>query len=174
MAIVLCTFIFIIVNVPIFRLIYKKDNENKAMAFGLITSALIGGVSSSYIIGNYINLYDHRAIISVSAALTFLGFGGIYAILGPISAARSISAHSVLIMDGCLTKSVLKADLLKRYSAEMIFSMRFAEWEKSKIIITNGDRIILTKKGVQIARFFNVLSKIYFKGQILPSQVKND
>ena len=102
---------------------------------------------------------SERVLALVGGLATYGGLSGIYVLVGPASADRSVSAHIAIHLlrapNGCLAPE----ELLKRYDPQVIFQKRFRELEAVGVATRAHGAIHITDKGRRIAAIYVALLK---------------
>jgi hypothetical protein len=126
----------------------------------ICASALIGGAIGWFLLGDLFSSAGARAVACVGASFSFVGFGGVYNLIGPASADRSISAHMVNLIYHSPGHRMSKDDLFRLYTHTDIIEKRFTECTEVGVIEQQGAELVLTASGRRIALAFALLGKV--------------
>jgi len=122
-------------------------------------SAFIGATIGWLLLGDLFSSSGSKAVGCVGGGFSFLGFGGIYNLLGPASADRSISAHILNLIYQAPGHRMSKEELFALYSHSDILEKRFIEFAAVGVIEQQASQLTLTAKGRRIALTFAILGK---------------
>ena len=123
-------------------------------------SAFIGGTIGWLLLGPLFSSPAVKVVSCVAGGFSFLGFGGVYNLLGPASADRSISAHIVNLIYLAPGHRMSKAELFGLYTQSDILEKRFVEFAAIGVIEQHNSKLTLTAKGRRIAQIFAILGKV--------------
>ena len=99
------------------------------------------------------------AVTYVGGALTFAAYAGLYGLLLPSSVDRSVSVHIVSLLALAPGRRMTEAELFNVYTHDDMLQKRFADCVNTGIIERNGDQLVLTKKGAQIAWLYTFVGE---------------
>jgi hypothetical protein len=151
-----------IVFVPLHLIAVRANGGRKLLSTVnamICLSAVIGGAIGWMLLGDLFSSAGSRAVGCVGGGFSFLGFGGVYNLLGPASADRSISAHIVNLIYQAPGHRMSKEELFSLYSQADILEKRFVEFAAVGVIEQQGSQLALTAKGRRIALTFAILGK---------------
>ena len=157
--IAMCAAVFSVIHVTAIRL-RRGDRLLTTLCVAIGFSALVGAGLGWWLLGERFSSPEVCAVACVAAALTFPGYAGLYALMGPASVDRSISAHIVKLIYLAPNHRLKEADLFKLYTHEDVLEKRFRECMESGIIERRGDELAVTPRGAQVAQFYIVLGKL--------------
>ena len=120
-------------------------------------SAIAGSVITWLLLGENYSTPGGAIAISVAGASTFWLLAVIYLLLGPISVDRSISAHIVILLSRSADGQMDRTEFMSRYTEQFIYEKRFKELSESQIVQLKNKNLVLTKKGVFIAKIYERL-----------------
>lgn len=126
----------------------------------IAVSAIAGAAAGWLCLGALFSSDPVRLVACVGAATTFLGFGGLYNLLGPTSVDRSISAHIIKLIYLSPRHRIEEAELFKLYTHADVLEKRFNECADVGFIERNGSELGLTAKGRRVAVFYIELARI--------------
>jgi hypothetical protein len=101
-----------------------------------------------------------KAVACVGGAVSFLGFGAIYNLLGPTSVDRSISAHILNLIYQAPDHRMTKEELFACYTHADVLEKRFAECARVGVIESHGSQLTLTASGRRIGLLYTVIGKV--------------
>lgn len=122
-----------------------------AVAAGVIVWLSFGGMFSSE---------GAKAVACVGGAISFLGFGAIYNLLGPTSVDRSISAHILNLIYQAPGHRMTKEELFTYYTHADVLEKRFEECAQIGVIERHGSLLTLTASGRRIGLFYTIIGKV--------------
>ncbi|MDA1277809.1 MAG: hypothetical protein O2960_27750 [Verrucomicrobia bacterium] len=96
----------------------------------------------------------------MAGSLTFVGFAGVYTLIVPVSADRSISAHMVMRFLDEPSRTLSEEELARRYPPQEVFRKRIGECVDIGVLANESGRYRLTRKGIRIARFFRSVASL--------------
>ena len=99
-------------------------------------------------------------LVSLISVSSFLGLSSVYALIGPISADRSVTAHLLIHMVQSPNRSISIKDLTSKYNDNLIIQKRFKELDDVGAITRFANHMEVTYKGVVIAKIFLFLIRI--------------
>jgi hypothetical protein len=151
-----------IVFVPLHLIAVRANGGRKLLSTinaMICLSALAGGAIGWLLLGDLFSSAGSRAVGCFGGGFSFLGFGGVYNLLGPASADRSISAHIVGLIYQAPGHRMSREELFALYSHADILDKRFIEFAAVGVIDPQASQLTLTAKGRRIALAFAVLGK---------------
>lgn len=151
-----------IIFVPLHLIAVRANGGKKLLSTVnamICLSALIGGAIGWLLLGHLFSSPGAKAVACVGGGFSFLGFGGIYNLLGPASADRSISAHILNLIYQAPGHRMTKEELFALYSHSDILDKRFVEFAAVGVIEQQAAQLTLTPKGRRIALTFAILGK---------------
>jgi hypothetical protein len=101
-----------------------------------------------------------KAVACVGGAISFLGFGALYNLLGPTSVDRSISAHILNLIYQAPGHQMSKEDLFAYYTHADVLEKRFEECAQIGVIERHGSQLTLTASGRRIGLFYTIIGKV--------------
>src|SRR5438105_3202840 len=122
----LCWVVFLPMHVVAVRL-RQGANLLTTINCSIAGSALIATAGSWLWLGGLFSSESVKAVACVGAGMSFMGFGGIYNLLGPVSVDRSISAHIVKLIYLSPQHRIEEAELFKIYTHSDVLEKRFRE-----------------------------------------------
>ncbi len=122
-----------------------------AVAAGAIGWLALGGMFSSE---------GAKAVACVGGAISFLGFGALYNLLGPTSVDRSISAHILNLIYQAPGHQMSKEDLFTYYTHADVLEKRFDECAQIGVIERHDSQLSLTARGRRIGLFYTIIGKM--------------
>jgi len=150
---------FLVVHIMYFRVKCVRNVNTTVGTISLLCS-LAAGITGWTFFSLQFSSANSAVLACVAAPLTFLGFSGVYALLGPVSGDRSISAHMVIHFLRS-PKGVLSFEQLETvFPSKRVFEKRIEECLELGILSKENDSLVLTDKGKKIAKFFQSLIKI--------------
>jgi len=152
----LCGAIFLLVHVTAVRAM-RGEKLIRTLASSIALSALVGGVIGWWGLEVSFTSQSVRLLACVGGALTFAGFAGVYCHLGPISVDRSVSSHLVELVYLGPGHRLREAELFELYTQADVLEKRFRDCLETGIIERNGEELVTTQRGAQIARIFLAL-----------------
>lgn len=152
-----CTF-FALLQVAYFQLV-KVQKLITTLTVLTIVGALLTALVCWAWWGELLGHPD-RLLALVSGGTTYAGLSGIYILIGPASADRSLSAHITIHLVRTPHGRLAPSELLKRYDPQGIFQKRFRELEAVGVATREGGELQITAKGRRIAKMYLVLLKM--------------
>lgn len=129
---------------------------NLAVGASAVAAAGIGWL----VLGQMFSSEGAKAVGCVGAAMSFLGFGAIYNLLGPTSVDRSISAHILNLIYQAPGHRMSKEDLFAYYTHADVLEKRFDECARVGMIERHGPLLKLTASGRRIGLFYALIGKL--------------
>jgi hypothetical protein len=155
-AVGLCGAIFLLAHVVVIRATHGQQLI-RMLAACIALSALVGPAIGWWILGDSFTSQSARLLAFVGGALTFVGFAGVYCVLGPISVDRSVSSHIVELVYLGPGHRLRKAELFELYTHADVLEKRFQDCLETGIIKRDGEELATTPRGERIARIFLAL-----------------
>jgi hypothetical protein len=124
------------------------------------TSAVSASIIVWMAFGSMFSTEGARTVACLGGGISFLGFGGIYNLLGPVSVDRSVSAHIVNLINQAPDHQMSKEDLFNYYTHSDVLEKRFRECAEVGVIARHGSQLTLTARGRRIALFYAILAKV--------------
>ena len=152
----LCGAVFLLVHVVVIRATHGQQLI-RMLAACIALSALVGPSIGWWILGDSFTSPSARLLACVGGALTFVGFAGVYCVLGPISVDRSVSSHIVELVYLGPGHRLKKAELFELYTHADVLEKRFQDCLETGIIERDGEELATTPRGERIARIFLAL-----------------
>jgi len=129
---------------------------NLAIGASAIAAAVIAWLS----FGSLFSSEGAKAVACVAGGISFLGFGGVYNLLGPASVDRSVSAHMVNVIYQAPGHRMTKQELFACYTHEDVLEKRFDECTRIGVIERHGPELVLTPSGRRISLVFAIMGKV--------------
>lgn len=123
-------------------------------------SAAIGVGGGWWAFGGEFSSEGAKLVACVGGGLTFLGFAGLYGLLGPSSVDRSVSVHIVKLVNLAPGRRIKEADLLKLYTHGDMLEKRFNDCIDTGIIERRGEELVVTPRGARIAFIYSAIGSI--------------
>jgi hypothetical protein len=123
-------------------------------------SAVVAGIIVWLAFGDRFSSEGAKAVACIGGGISFLGFGGIYNLLGPTSVDRSISAHMVNLIYQAPGHRMTKEDLFAYYTHDDVLEKRFDECTRIGVIERHGSQLTLTASGCRISLIFAIMGKV--------------
>src|SRR5438874_4732461 len=146
----LCWVVFMPLHVVAVRL-RRGANLLTTVNAAIVGSAIAAAAGSWLWLGGMFSSDQVKAVACVGAGLSFLGFGGLYNLLGPASVDRSISAHIIKLIYLSPRHRIDEAELFKLYTHSDVLEKRFNECAEIGFIERRGKELGLTSKGRRVA-----------------------
>jgi hypothetical protein len=137
----------------------RGTNPIFAVNLAIVVSAVAAGAIVWLSCGGLFSSEGAKAVACIGGGISFLGFGGVYNLLGPTSVDRSISAHMVNVIYQAPGHRMTKEDLLGYYTHEDVFEKRFTECVEAGVIERQGSQLTLTPRGRRISLIFAIMGK---------------
>jgi hypothetical protein len=157
--IAVCGAVFLLSHLAAIRL-RRGDRLLTTLSVAIGFSAFAGAGLGWWLFGGEFSSAGARLVACAGAALTFPGYAGLYALMGPASVDRSISAHIVNLIYLAPRHRLKEGELFKLYTHEDVLEKRFRECMESGIIERRSDELGVTPRGARIARFYISLGKM--------------
>jgi hypothetical protein len=139
-----------------FGLISGVDRRTVVLA---VVAAVAAGALSWFFIGGWFSGPGVHALASVTAPFAFIGFCGIYVLIGPVTVDRSITLTILTALIASETRGLSRAELQTRVPFDRIFEKRMRELEKSGTL-TFVDEVKITPRGARILGLYVRLARI--------------
>jgi hypothetical protein len=120
-------------------------------------SAVAAGVIVWLSLGHLFSSEGAKAVACVGGAISFLGFGAIYNLLGPTSVDRSISAHILNLIYQAPGHRMSEEELFRYYTHADVLEKRFVECAQVGMIERHGSQLTLTASGRRIGLLYTVI-----------------
>jgi hypothetical protein len=133
--------------------------DRRVVVLALIVAG-VTGVVSWLLPGDWFSGTAVHALASLAAPFAFLGFCGIYILVGPVTVDRSITLSMLTALSNSDTKGLSRADLRTRVPFDRIFEKRMRELERSGTL-TFVDEVKVTQRGERILRLYVRLARIF-------------
>jgi hypothetical protein len=155
----LCWVVFMPLHIVAVRLRHGA-NLLTTVNSAIVASAIVVGAGSWLWLGAMFSSDSVKAVACVGAGMSFLGFGGLYNLLGPASVDRSISAHIIKLIYLSPRHRIEETELFKLYTHSDVLEKRFNECAEVGFIERRGQELGLTAKGRRVAVFYIELARI--------------
>jgi hypothetical protein len=103
---------------------------------------------------------ETRLLSSLAAPFSFLGFCGIYILIGPVTVDRSITLAMLIALIEADTKGLSRTELQAKVPFDRIFGKRIRELEASGTLRLAG-QVELTPRGARILRLYVWLGRVF-------------
>lgn len=139
-----------------------KRGENVLLMVNLAVgaSAVAAAVIVWLSLGHLFSSEGAKAVACVGGAVSFLGFGGLYNLLGPTSVDRSISAHILNLIYQAPGHRMTKEELFGYYTHADVLEKRFEECAHIGVIETHDSHLTLTARGRRIGLLYTVIGRV--------------
>jgi hypothetical protein len=139
----------------------------------IMLSAIIGASIGWTCLADVFSSEGAKAVACVGGALTFIGFAGVYNLLGPVSVDRSVSVHIVSLLHRAPRHRMTETELFTLYTHDDMLKKRFRDCIDTGIIVQEGEFLQLTPKGDRIARIYAAIGgllgmRLWFLGRVPP------
>ncbi len=126
----------------------------------VVVSAIVGGCLGWWLLGDDFSSQGAKLVACAGGGLTFMGYAVVYTLFGPVSVDRSISAHIVQLVYLAPGHRIKEADVFGLYTHADVLEKRFGECIETGIIERQGDELVVTRRGVRIAKFYLLLGSV--------------
>lgn len=123
-------------------------------------SAIAAAVAGWLWFGGVFSSEGAKAVACVGGAISFLGFGAVYNLLGPTSVDRSISAHILNLIYQAPNHQMSKESLFAYYTHSDVLEKRFEECARVGMIERHGSLLALTASGRRLGFFYTLMGKV--------------
>jgi hypothetical protein len=131
------------------------------MTVGLATAAaIVAGAITSWSLEGWFSSPGVHALSSIAAPVTFLGYCGIYVLIGPVTVDRSISLSMLRALEASQHKKLKRNELQAEVPFDRIFEKRMRELELSGSIDTRSD-VKITQSGARIIRLYMRFARMF-------------
>jgi hypothetical protein len=125
-----------------------------------VVVAGIAAVLSWWLAGGLFSGSAVHALASLTAPFAYLGFCGIYFLIGPVTVDRSITLSILSAFANSGTKGLSRGQLQGCVPFDRIFEKRLRELEMSGTL-TLGDGVRVTERGERILGFYKWLARVF-------------
>jgi hypothetical protein len=153
--------IYLVVHLLAARLDIVRGATRSTVALG-VGAALVAAVVSWRWCGAWFSSPAVHDLATITAPAAFLGYCGIYVLLGPVTIDRSISLSMLRALHASQDRKLRRHELHREVPFDRIFEKRLRELELSGSIDTSHE-VVITARGarilgayVRLARLFNV------------------
>jgi len=123
-------------------------------------SAVVGAGIIWLSLGSLFSSEGAKAVACIGGAISFLGFGGLYNLLGPTSVDRSISAHIVNLIYQAPGHRMSEEELFSYYTHADVLGKRFVECAQVGMIERHGSQLTLTASGRRIGLLYTIIGRV--------------
>lgn len=139
------------------RLIKNVDGRLVIMAN---LSALAAGVLSWLFLGTHFSSPNAFWLATITAPMSFLGFCGIFILVGPANVDRSVTFSILRAFKALENQETPNDRLIEAVPFDRIFRKRVRELSRHGVIELEGNRVRLTQSGDRARRFFLWLGRV--------------
>lgn len=137
----------------------RGDKLVRTLGATIVLSAVIGAGVGWWALADSFTSDSAKTLACVAGGLTFAGFAGVYALVGPISVDRSVSSHIVQLIFLGPGHRLTEADLFRLYTHADVLGKRFKDSLETGIIVRDGEELTTTRRGARIARLYLALGR---------------
>jgi hypothetical protein len=123
-------------------------------------SAIAAGILSWSFLGSHFSSPNALWMATIAAPVAFLGFCGLFILIGPANVDRSVAFSIVVAVKAITDDPLPTTKLIDAIPVERIISKRLRELSARGLIVLDGDRARLTPLGDRILRFYLWLGRL--------------
>lgn len=125
-----------------------------------IVSAVLTGILAWIFLGDRFSSANVHLLASVTAPICFLGFCGIWVLLGPVTVDRSITLTILAALKAVETRELPSERLMAAVPFDRIYGKRLKELSGSGIIELHPSGVKVTPKGERALRLYLWLGRL--------------
>ncbi len=125
-----------------------------------VVAAVLSGLASWVVLGGWFSSPSTYALVSITAPFSFLGFCGIYVLIGPVTVDRSITMTMLCALEESQSKKLARSQLHAEVPFDRLFEKRMRELEGSGTIDTSGE-VRITPRGIRTIRAYKWLARTF-------------
>ncbi|HVA14961.1 MAG TPA: hypothetical protein VNF99_17070 [Stellaceae bacterium] len=129
------------------------------VVLGVSTAALTGFLSWIFLVGRFSSVGAH-VLASATAPLCFLGFCGIWILLGPVTIDRSITLTILSALKAVESRQLSNDRLMAAVPFDRIYGKRLKELSGSGVIELRANGVRVTPKGERVLRLYLWLGRL--------------
>lgn len=151
--------IFFVAYVVAARLRWVENVDGRLVVMGNL-SALAAGVLSWVFLGGHFSSPNVFWLATISAPIAFLGFCGIFILVGPANVDRSITFSILMAFAALENRETPNEKLIEAVPFDRIFDKRLRELSAYGVIELESNRVRLTRSGERARRFYLWLGRL--------------
>jgi len=157
--IAVCTMVFLPIHVTAIRAT-RAARLVTTLGASMLVSAAAGAVLCGWLLAGEFSTPSARLVGCAGGALTFVGFAGVYGLVGPISVDRSVSSHIVSLIWLAPQHRMKEAELFALYTHDDMLAKRFHDCIETGIVVRQDGELTVTPRGARIAIAFVTLGSL--------------
>lgn len=138
----------------------RGRNLLTAVNVAIIAAGIVGGAAGWLLFGGLFSGEASKGVACIGGGIAFLGFGGVYNLLGPTSVDRSVSVHLVSLINQAPGNRLNREDLFRYYTHADVLEKRFVECAQVGVIHRDGEQLTLTPGGRRIAAIYAAIGRL--------------
>jgi len=154
-----CWGFFLVSHVLCASLGIVRGVDRRTVALATLSACIVGILTWLWA-GSLFSTVNVQALVSVVAPFSFLGFCGIYILIGPVTVDRSITLSILSALEASETKGLDRRQLQDCVPFDRIFEKRMRELERSGTL-SFGDQVMVTPRGARILRLYIWLGRMF-------------
>jgi hypothetical protein len=151
--------VFVSTYVAAARLRWVANVDGRLVVMGIL-SAIVAGVLSWLFLGEHFSSPGAFWLATIAAPVAFLGFCGIFILIGPANVDRSITFSILQATKTLEHDETANTSLMEAVPFERIFNKRLRELSTHGVIKLQGNRARLTPLGDRTRRFYLWLGRL--------------
>ena len=151
--------IYFIVYLVAARLRWVENIDLRLVVMGNL-SALAAGVLSWLFLGGNFSSPNAFWLATITAPIAFLGFCGLFILLGPANVDRSITFSILTAFKAVEDQEMPNAKLIETVPFDRIYQKRLQELSRSGVIKLTGNRVKIMPLGDRALRFYRWLGHL--------------
>jgi hypothetical protein len=141
------------------RLRWVSNIDLRLVVMGNLT-ALAAGVLSWLFLGEHFSSPNAFWLATITAPIAFLGFCGLFILLGPANVDRSITFTILTAFKAVEDQEMPNAKLIETVPFDRIYQKRLRELSRSGVIELTGNRVKIMPLGDRALRFYRWLGRL--------------
>lgn len=125
-----------------------------------VGAALLAGILSWLYLADRFSSGSAHILACVTAPICFLGFCGIWVLLGPVTVDRSITLTILRALESVEGTAISNEHLISAVPFDRIYEKRLKELSNSGVIELHGNRVMVTPKGKRALRMYLWLGRL--------------